>query len=745
MAANQRHQSQSSAAGPAVPNRTNRKGASTDRSGLRDTLLSLPGTLVAATVLVMLFTGAFAGSLGAVHILLLVSVLAAGALRIALSPSGPSPIVALTRHTDMVLLPLAAIQIAAAALGTDQSLVFPLTLLVMVWAASALDRRALIAAVAYAGLSQLAAFIGRGAWVGHAGELISNLFFIASFTVGGAVLLRHEVKAVRRRTATGRTRLEEQVGDKARTLGLESPARDVQQPDIRVRVAELGTTFQRTLAIARRAVRANSAILLMRDGDESFRLMEAATRETDLNRAPISVHGGMMAALLRHEDGEAGKEPVLRISPLEGRNAELPYYTHTPARIKSTMALALRRADGTVDGVLWFDRTAGEGFDDRDAEYARVAGAILSRILDTERTVIATTERSELLDRLAEGSQLLSEALEPSDAHEAILRAAGRLTPLRFGALVQRRSDGRGLEVVYAAGEGAEDFVEGTIKAGPSLPQVVVKTQAAMPPGYEWNPAHGPLLGSLGGPELVEGEAVIALPLCAQQESVGALLLVGTRPFEPSVVSTLELLTTQAAVLLRHADAVAELRGRASRDALTDLDNRDTIHRRLQEAFARGDRTGHQTAILMLDLDHFKAVNDTHGHQLGDVVLQRVAAVLRDSKRVNDTAGRFGGEEFVMVLEGTTEAGARLVAERIRQRIEKLPFEGPHGPFNVTTSIGMALAPDDGARPEDIIQKADKALYQAKHAGRNRIRVYGRAIPAPALAPAPVVEASPPM
>ncbi|MFT5434084.1 MAG: diguanylate cyclase (GGDEF)-like protein, partial [Myxococcota bacterium] len=576
-------------------------------------------------------------------------------------------------------------------------------------------------------------FIGRGAWSGHVSELMTNLVFIGTFTLGGAILLRHEVRAVRRRTATGRTRLEEQVGEKAQTLGLDEPTATVSHPDVKARVAELSSTFQRTLALTRRAVRANSAVLLMREGADTFRMMEAATRETDLNRGSIGADSGIVAALLRQET-DSGQDPVLRISPLEGRNAELPYYNHTPARIKSTMALTLRREDGTVDGILWFDRTAGEGFDERDAEYARVSGSLIARILETERTVIATAERSELLDRLADGSQLLSEALEPSDAYAAILMAAGRLTPLRFGALVQRTGRGKRLTVVHAAGDDAEALIGQTIAPGPSLPQVVVKTQAAMPPGFEWNAAHGPLLGSLGGPEIVEGEALLVLPLAAQQEAVGALVLIGTRPFEPTVVSTLQLLATQAAVLLRHADAVAELQSRASTDSLTALDNRNTMARRLDESLGRAGR-----------LDHFKTVNDTHGHQMGDVVLQRVAEILRESKRVNDSAGRYGGEEFMMVLEGTTEAGARLVAERIRQKIQSLTFEGPVGAFQVSTSIGMAMAPRDGNRPEDVIKKADKALYQAKHAGRNRTRVYGQAIPAPALAPAPAVEAAPPM
>ncbi|MFT5432494.1 MAG: hypothetical protein ACI9OJ_003193, partial [Myxococcota bacterium] len=136
----------------------NRPQATADplRVRMRGALTAVPGSLVAATVLVMLFTGAFSGALGAIHVLLFLSVLAAGALRVAVPPKGKSTLSDLTRHTDMVLLPLAAIHIAAAALGVEQGLVFPLTLLVLVWAAAALNKQALIAAVGFAALCQIA-------------------------------------------------------------------------------------------------------------------------------------------------------------------------------------------------------------------------------------------------------------------------------------------------------------------------------------------------------------------------------------------------------------------------------------------------------------------------------------------------------------------------------------------------------------------------------------------------------------
>jgi diguanylate cyclase (GGDEF)-like protein len=122
---------------------------------------------------------------------------------------------------------------------------------------------------------------------------------------------------------------------------------------------------------------------------------------------------------------------------------------------------------------------------------------------------------------------------------------------------------------------------------------------------------------------------------------------------------------------------------------------------------------------MMLDIDHFKAVNDVHGHQAGDAALQAVAAILQDTLRLSDCAGRYGGEEFGVVLPGINADGASAIAERIRRRIEQAVVEQRRG-LQVTVSIGFAaLTPDDNDHGA-WIARADRALYAAKAAGRNR-------------------------
>jgi len=132
---------------------------------------------------------------------------------------------------------------------------------------------------------------------------------------------------------------------------------------------------------------------------------------------------------------------------------------------------------------------------------------------------------------------------------------------------------------------------------------------------------------------------------------------------------------------------------------------------------ARSSRAGSELSLLALDLDHFKAINDTHGHPAGDEVLRGVAEVLREALRQHDVPGRYGGEEFGVLLPGSDAASAEAIAERIRRKIEWASFAGE---VKVTTSVGCAAIHANDLFPASLVARADRALYEAKAAGRNR-------------------------
>lgn len=169
---------------------------------------------------------------------------------------------------------------------------------------------------------------------------------------------------------------------------------------------------------------------------------------------------------------------------------------------------------------------------------------------------------------------------------------------------------------------------------------------------------------------------------------------------------------------LRHSNA--QLTALSMTDSLTGVYNRRYLDQRLEEEVARSHRHGYALSCLMIDIDHFKRVNDRYGHQEGDRVLQAIGTVIRQAVRISDVVGRYGGEEFTVIAPSTSLLSAMVVGERIRTRVEQCEFRIADDTVHVTVSIGVAeLTPSGSA--QSLIAAADRALYLAKTAGRNRV------------------------
>jgi two-component system, cell cycle response regulator len=170
------------------------------------------------------------------------------------------------------------------------------------------------------------------------------------------------------------------------------------------------------------------------------------------------------------------------------------------------------------------------------------------------------------------------------------------------------------------------------------------------------------------------------------------------------------------------AEAVQTLSTTISTDPLTGCGNRFQLQQRLDQEVHFARRHGDSLAMLLLDLDHFKNVNDTHGHPTGDKVLEKAGAILVDSVRTEDAVFRYGGEEFCILIRQTNPAGLAILAERIRYLVQQAEVEGPDGPVKVTISIGVAgLVEGDDEGGEGLLMRADQALYRAKEGGRNQV------------------------
>lgn len=163
------------------------------------------------------------------------------------------------------------------------------------------------------------------------------------------------------------------------------------------------------------------------------------------------------------------------------------------------------------------------------------------------------------------------------------------------------------------------------------------------------------------------------------------------------------------------------LREKASRDPLTGLWNHEEIVGCLARELSRARRSGQPVSVVMADIDHFKGVNDCYGHLAGDVVLRAVAQKMQGRMRPYDCVGRYGGEEFLVVLAGCGAESAQALAERLRLSVCREPVDTPDGTVSTSLSLGVATCSDASCQPADLIRSADQALYRAKRNGRNRV------------------------
>ena len=194
------------------------------------------------------------------------------------------------------------------------------------------------------------------------------------------------------------------------------------------------------------------------------------------------------------------------------------------------------------------------------------------------------------------------------------------------------------------------------------------------------------------------------------------------RPFTQKDISRLDALVPQTAIALENIYIRAQMQDAAATDGLTGLWNHRRLYELLREEIRRALRYRRALAVIMMDVDSFKSFNDTYGHPQGDQLLRVVAGILKSSVRNVDYAGRYGGEEFLIILPETSKADACLLAERIRGAIEEracVVIEGQ--PIHRTMSIGVAAAPEDADNADDLMKLADAALYHAKHSGKNRV------------------------
>ena len=220
------------------------------------------------------------------------------------------------------------------------------------------------------------------------------------------------------------------------------------------------------------------------------------------------------------------------------------------------------------------------------------------------------------------------------------------------------------------------------------------------------------ICGGLNGPSSCQ-------PLLVGGEVIGSVLIAHDERLNAETDTRLQQTVNQAAPVLANLRNLAIAERQALTDALTGLPNRRAIDDTLRQMVARAGRALSPLSVALIDLDHFKQINDSYGHDRGDDALAALSALLRSELRTSDFAGRNGGEEFVLLLPDTDQVGATTLANKLRENIRTLNIPGIDR--IITASIGIATYPDDATTPDELMRLADRALYTAKQGGRDRV------------------------
>jgi diguanylate cyclase (GGDEF)-like protein len=361
-----------------------------------------------------------------------------------------------------------------------------------------------------------------------------------------------------------------------------------------------------------------------------------------------------------------------------------------------------------------------------DDEVGRLAGAMDAMAGELQNRLMEV-ERSR--DALADTFERFGEALGRTHDLDGLLRTIAEAALRGADAVVATAllGDGQGLEqrvcasdvaaapAVTEAGAGEPVDVEGAARNLTRLARAAVAEAGAV---------RDDGLAGLG--------PAVALPMIREGRVVGALTVArppGAPGFDDTALAAVGSLAAHAGTAVGNVLAHEETRRLSVTDPLTGVGNMRQLSTTLSREVERASRFGHQLSVLMLDLDHFKQVNDNHGHAFGDVVLREFARRLTDCVREVDMVARYGGEEFAVVLPETDADGASRVAERVLQAARSQPFGGHADregqPQDLTVSIGVASFPAHGRGAAELIRSADGALYAAKRTGRDRWCVAG--------------------
>jgi diguanylate cyclase (GGDEF)-like protein len=386
--------------------------------------------------------------------------------------------------------------------------------------------------------------------------------------------------------------------------------------------------------------------------------------------------------------------------------------------IEESMVAVPMRYDDRVIGVITLSKLGLRQFDLADVRILSTLADQAATAVESARAISASEALADDLRRIAAMSSDLSRSLDPRRVADLIAQHIGDAFEAGGCAISSWDRPGDRLLTSGAWPPHQMEVIEPAFElAGYPETRRVLEVQAISTVDVTdptADPAEVALLRRHGQ------QALVMVPLVAKGETIGLVELSFTGPaaLEARRLDLLWAMANEAAMALGNAQVHETTRALADRDPLTGFYNHRYLHERLGEEILRAQRSGASLAVLMIDLDDFKLVNDTLGHLFGDEVLRWSAEQIRAELRASDVAARYGGDEFVVILPDTPPAGATEVGERIVAALRDRPYQAPgRGPVPVGASVGIAAFPEDGRAAQALIAGADAALYRVKETG----------------------------
>lgn len=468
----------------------------------------------------------------------------------------------------------------------------------------------------------------------------------------------------------------------------------------------------RLAEITRRALMAHSAVIMTLDIDSTTLSLAAFASDQDdidLNRA-IKLEPSIFALAV------SSGQPVTFKKLTQ---AKLPPYYKKKTRIKSLIINPMFRGDH-VTGLIVADALEENHFGQDEARFMSVVAEQAVENLHQVQLIRNTLHDKEQFAAFYEVANEVSTALKLEDVLKVLLKASSSIVSYDAAALTlvdEKDFDKSSIADVFNMDE--EYYKGQTFKHSEGLVGWVthLKTYLSHP---ELTKVQRPIFSH----ELkVKGiKSLLSLPLVVKDTAIGTLTFFWCEEggFNEADRKILEVLALQASVSLENARMYQKMEEMAVTDGLTRLYNHRYFRDWLTAEIDRTKRMPIKISLILIDIDHFKKVNDTYGHPVGDIVLKKMAHILSESIRSSDLAARYGGEEFVLVLLDTHAKGAKKFADRVRRLIKNTKFAYPGGSLNITISMGISTFPENAEHIQPLIDSADKALYYSKENGRDR-------------------------